>query len=169
MPTQSPSAAMTPVPLASLSPLVTVTTAPANDNPSYTLTGGTFSTAAPGTVTTNGITYTSPGSAPAAVGVNAVLIGTIEASTAAYPKGTFGICQTVTAPSTGSWYLSMWVWEGGTEDSFRYADQEAAIFPSYSANVASGTPSYLFAEENCYVHPGAVTGSGTDAESCTVR
>jgi hypothetical protein len=154
-------ASETPVPLASLSPLVAVTAPPANDNPGYPNAG---------TVSANGVAYVSPTTAPAALGSYAAFVGTVAASPNPYPKGTFGICQTFTVPATTP-YLSFWIFEGGSEYSFKYGDEEAAIFPSYSSNVASGTPSYLFAEANCYLHPtiasppGIWGGTGTDTDS----
>jgi len=151
----------TPVPEGSLSPLVTVTAPPANDNPGYPSAGS---------ITSSGITYISPSSAPAVLGSDVALVGTVEASVIPYPKGTFGMCQTVTIPTTTP-YLSFWVLEGGSEYSFKYSDQEAAIFGSYSSNVASTLDEYLFAEMDCYLHPttaspaGIWGGSGVESTS----
>jgi hypothetical protein len=149
----------TPVPVATLSPLVTITAPPANDNPgwgSYTTTSITQNTGSV-TFTQNGISETviTPTSAPAMLGNDVMLLGSINGTR--YPQGTFGACQTFTvptpAPGVGNPYLSFYVLEGGTEYTFKEADQEAALFQSYSANVASTLDSYLFLEQDCYVHP----------------
>jgi hypothetical protein len=145
------SAATTPVPLASISPLVTIPGAPpANDNPGYPSAGS---------ITQSGITYTSPGSAPSVLGSDVALVGTIEASVVAYPKGAFGMCQTITVPASTP-YLSFWVLEGGSDYSFATGDQEAAIFGSYGTNVASSLDEYLFAEMDCYLHPTTASPAG---------
>lgn len=172
-------AAETPVPLASLSPLVNVTAPPANDNPGWSDYTSTSVTPNTGSVTfmQNGTSETvvTPGSAPSVLGSDVMLIGSIEADTNPYPKGNFGVCQTIaipTAPPSESGpYLSMYVLEGGSEYSFKYADNEAALFGSYSSNVASSLDEYLFTEENCYLHPttaspaGIWAGSGVNATS----
>ena len=180
-PAQTGNPAGTPVPLASLSPLVAVTAPPANDNPGwsdYTTTSVTPNT---GSVTfiQNGTSETvvTPGSAPSVLGSDVMLLGSIEADTNPYPKGEFGVCQTIavpTAPPSGSGpYLSMYVLEGGSEYSFKYADNEAALFGSYSStsNTASSLDEYLFTEEDCYLHPttaspaGIWGGTGVNADS----
>ena len=155
-PTQSAVPTESPIPLASLSPLITTAAVPANDNPGYPNAGS---------ISANGITYVTPTSSPSVLGTTVAFIGTIDSSKVTLPKGESGMCQTFTVPSTTP-YLSLWVWEGGSGFSFATADQEVAIFPSYSANVASGTPTYLLAEQNCYVHPntpasGSSTAGGT--------
>ncbi|MGB6986665.1 MAG: hypothetical protein WBD74_11895 [Candidatus Aquilonibacter sp.] len=161
--------AETPVPLGSLSPLVSVTTSPpANDNPGWSDYTDASLTPNTGSVTfsQNGIseTVTTPGSFPSTLGTNVMLLGSINAANNPFPKGTFGVCQTFTiptpAPGVGDPYLSLYVLEGGTEYTFKYADNEAAIFGSYSANVASTLDEYLFAEENCYAHPSDATPAG---------
>jgi len=161
-------ASETPVPLASLSPLVAVTAPPANDNPGWSdYTSGSL-TPNTGSVSfsQNGIseTITTPSTAPPVLGSSVMLLGSINASPNPYPKGTFGVCQSFTVPTpepnVGDPYISLWVLEGGTEYTFKYADNEAAIFGSYSSNVASTLDEYLFAEENCYAHPSTATPAG---------
>jgi predicted small lipoprotein YifL len=168
--TGSPTAE-TPVPLGSLSPLVSVTGPPANDNPGwsdYTNTGLTPNT---GSVTFsqngNSETVTTPGGAPSVLGSHVILLGSIEGDIEAYPLGTFGVCQTFTVPTPvpnvsgqGDPQLSLYVLEGGTEYTFKEADQEATLFASYSSNVASTLDEYLFAEQDCYVHPTTATPPG---------
>jgi hypothetical protein len=154
--------AETPVPVGSLPP-ISVTAPPANDNPGWSDYTSTSLTPNTGSVTfsQNGIseTITTPASAPPVLGSNVMLLGSIEASVNAFPKGTFGVCQTITVPSAAP-YLSLYVLEGGTEYTYKYADTEAAIFGSYSSNVASTLDSTLFSEDNCYVHPTTATPPG---------
>jgi hypothetical protein len=168
--TGSPTAE-TPVPLGSLSPLVSVTTPPLNDNPGWSnYTSGSL-TPNTGSVTFsqagNSETITTPGGAPFAAGSKAMLIGSIEGDVEAYPLGTFGVCQTFVVPTPvpnvsgqGDPQLSLYVLEGGTEYTFKEADQEATLFSSYANNVASTLGEYLFVEQNCYVHPTTATPPG---------
>ena len=109
----------------------------------------------------NGVSTTSQtvttGAPPAVLGSDVALVGSVggspEPSPPAWPAGSVGICQTFSLPSTTP-YLSFYVLEGGTEYTFKEADQEAAIFSgSLSSNEISGTPTYLFAEQNCYIDP----------------
>lgn len=152
----------TPVPLATLAPLVTVTGPPGSDNPGWSNYTNTGLTANTGSVTfsQNGISETviTPTAAPAVLGGNVMLLGSINGTR--YPQGTFGVCQTFTVPTPvpnvpgqGNPQLSLYVLQGGTEYTFKEADQEAALFGSYSANVASTLDEYLFVEQNCYIHP----------------
>jgi hypothetical protein len=165
----------TPVPLATLSPLVTITSPPGNDNPGWSNYTAASLTANTGSITfsQNGIseTVTTPASsAPSLLGSNVMLLGSINGTR--YPQGTFGACQTITvptpAPGQGDPYLSFYVLEGGTEYTFKEADQEAAIFQSYSSNVASTLDEYLFTEQDCYIHPSdAGTPAGIWGKSIT--
>jgi hypothetical protein len=169
-PAQTGAPGSTPVPLASISPLVSVTAPPANDNPGWSNYTSSSVTPNTGSVTfmQNGTseTVTTPGGAPSTLGSNVMLLGSIAASPNPYPKGEFGVCQTFTvptpppSPSQSGPYLSFYVLEGGSEYSFKYADNEAAIFGSYSSNVASSLDEYLFTEENCYLHPSSAAPAG---------
>lgn len=129
--------AETPVPAGSLPP-ITTTAPPANDNPSPNPPDIAFGA-----------------TAPPALGNSVALAGTINASTVAYPKGTFGMCQQIAVPA-GAAYLSFWVWEGGSEYTFKYADQEAVILDSTGTTVQET----LFAEQDCYLHPSGATPPG---------
>jgi hypothetical protein len=166
-----------PVPVGSIPPPTQVTPPP-NDNPGWSGPSASNPTTAitqnTGSVTISemGTSYTiiTPATSPEPVLGSAVaLVGlTVTASTSnatQLPKGVIGMCQTITVPSAPT-YLSMWVWEGGAEYGWQQADEEAAIFGSYSSNVASNLQSYLFVEGNCYLDPGTGTsGSGSGAES----
>jgi hypothetical protein len=73
--------------------------------------------------------------------------------------GTSGICQQITPDATNH-FLSFWAYEGGTEQEFKFEDQEADILDSTGATVKST----LFSELNCFYDPPAV-GAGTFATS----
>lgn len=135
-PSQNPSATPSPVPSASLTPFAVTTSVPNNENPTYV--------------------NTPP---PAAIGTDVALVGSIDGSTNPYPKADFGICQSVTVPANAP-YLTMWVWEGGSEYTFYGGDTEADILDSTATTVKTT----LFAEENCFIWPTA-TGTGNPASS----
>jgi len=167
MPSPNPTSTAGPL---SLAALVLATIPPNNDNPGWSGYSTTGVTVGGGAVTysqsngtstiTTTITTGTGVAPPAVVGTRVLFLGSVNGTY--YPKGTFGACQSFTVPTpppgvTGGPYLSFYVLEGGGEYTFKYADQEAAIFPTplsgTSPNTAQGTPSYLFAEESCYMHP----------------
>lgn len=76
-------------------------------------------------------------------------------------EGAAGICQTFTVPASAT-YLSFWAYEGGSEYSFGYADQEADVM------TADGTAiqKTLFAEDNCFWDPGVVGATGYYGSGC---
>jgi len=127
--TQKPTLDYTPVPAASLAPLVTVTPVPPN-----VIVNATASPANP-----PGVGAT----APPVLGSYALLIG--STGNQASPAGEFGACQTFTL-SSASPYLSFWVWEGGSSYKFSQADQEADILDSTGTTLET----QLFAELNCF-------------------
>ena len=138
VPTQSPGAATAAVPAASIPPLV-VGTPPANDNPNVTAVSAT---------------------APPVLGADVVLVGSTNAANQFFPKGNFGICQSIAVPAAAP-YLTFWVWEGGSNYSFKTSDMEADILDSTGTTVQQT----LFAEENCYLHPNTWGGSGVNTTS----
>jgi hypothetical protein len=148
---QSPAPTSTP-----LSNFVTLVPSPLpnNDNPGYPNSGSvgiTLSGLASGATT--GYTIDTPGVAPAVLGADVVLLGNLNSYTNPNAAGAFGMCQTITVPATAP-YLSMYVLEGGEYYKATENDQEVAIFPSStltSGYIATGTPSYLFLEWNCYL------------------
>ena len=141
VPTQSPGSATAAT--TALTGLSVAVTPPPNDNPSP-----------PAGVT-------SP--APSVLGANVALVGTINAGLVASPKGEFGICQKIVVPSTpASLYLSFWEWEGSTEYTMKYGDQDAVVLDSTGTTVQST----LFVENHCYADanigqaPGQLATSG---------
>jgi len=97
------------------------------------------------------------GSAPSVLGSDVALVGDPESET----TGTAGICQTFTVDSTFK-YLSFWVWEGGSEYSFKYGDQEADILDSTGTTLEQT----LFSELNCFWDPGVVGDTGYTDSGC---
>ncbi|MGB6062183.1 MAG: hypothetical protein WBG27_10800, partial [Candidatus Aquilonibacter sp.] len=179
--TPTPAGGATPIPASSASALVAVAAPPNNDNPGWSGYSSSGVTDGGGSVTynqsngtstiTTTITTGTGVAPPTVVGSSVLLLGSI--GNAAYPNMPFGACQSLAVPTpppgmSGGPYLSFYVLEGGGEYTFKYADQEAAIFPTplpspigIQAAAPVGTPSYLFAEQNCYVHPsdaGSPTG-----------
>jgi hypothetical protein len=75
--------------------------------------------------------------------------------------GASGICQAVTVPASAH-FLSFYAYEGGSEYSFGYADQEADVM------TADGTAiqKTLFAEDNCFWDPGKVGATGYLDSGC---
>ena len=131
----------TPVPAGSIPP-VTVTTPPQNDNP--------------GPPSADNITV--PVSIPSQLGNAVALTGSVNAGTVPYPSGAFGMCQSVAVPAAAP-YLSFYVFEGGEYYNFDNADQEAVILDSTGATIKQT----LFAEQDCYLHPGPASGGKSTA------
>lgn len=100
------------------------------------------------------ITPTAP---PAEVGTNVALTGDPEGET----TGSTGICQTFVVPASTP-ELTFWVYEGGSEYNFKYADQEADILDSTGTTIQQT----LFAEENCFWYPGTLGDTGYLGSGC---
>jgi hypothetical protein len=156
--TSAPAPTSTP-----LSNLVTPTSPPNNDNPGYPSTGSIeiqLAGVASGAPTT--YTIDTPGTPPPLLGTDVMLLGNLNSSLNPNPSGTFGMCQTITVPASAP-YLSMYVLEGGEYYKSTENDQEVAVFPTSTLTngyIATGTPTYLFLEWNCYLDP-SYLGWGT--------
>jgi hypothetical protein len=142
---------------------------PNNDNPGYP-TAGSIEIQLAGVASGAPTTYTidTPGTPPPLLGTDVMLLGNLNASTNPNPSGTFGMCQTITVPASAP-YLSMYVLEGGEYYKSNENDQEAAVFPTSTLTngyIATGTPTYLFLEWNCYLDPSYLDwGTGESASN----
>jgi hypothetical protein len=161
--TTAPAATSTP-----LSSLVVPTSPPNNDNPGYP-SAGSVEVQLAGLASGAPTTYTidTPGTPPPLLGTSVMLLGNLNASTNPNPSGTFGMCQTITVPASAP-YLSMYVLEGGEYYKSNENDQEVAVFPTSTLTngyIATGTPTYLFLEWNCYLDPSIGWGTGESASN----
>jgi hypothetical protein len=147
-----------PSPLVTTSPQTATTVAIATPFPAPTASPGN-AMAIVGTVPAN---YNPSGAAPSVLGTYAAQVGS-PVETAA---GATGICQSFT-PTLTDHFLSFWVWEGGSENSFKFGDQEATILDSTGTTVVS----QLYSELNCFVDAGSggagtgIVGNAADASS----
>jgi hypothetical protein len=97
------------------------------------------------------------GPIPSAIGSDAAMTGDQNSENA----GAAGICQTFTVPAA-THFLSFYAYEGGSEYSFGYADQEADIMDSTGSTIQKT----LFAEDNCYWDPGKIGATGYLGSGC---
>jgi hypothetical protein len=97
------------------------------------------------------------GAIPAAITGKAAMTGDQNSE----ESGNAGICQTFTVPA-GTQYLSFYAYEGGSEYSFKYADQEADVLDSTGTTLKQT----LFAEDNCFWDPGQVGATGYLNNGC---
>jgi hypothetical protein len=75
--------------------------------------------------------------------------------------GAAGICQTFTV-NAANHFLSFYAYEGGSEYSFGYADQEADIMDATGSTIQKT----LFAEDNCFWNPGKIGATGYLGSGC---
>jgi len=129
----------TPVPAGSLPP-VTVVTPPANDNP--------------GPPAADNITVGA--TTPPQLGNAVAFTGTVNAGLVPHPSGAFGMCQSIAVPAAAP-YLSFWVFEGGAGYQFSDFDQEAVVLQGSTIGAT------LFAEQDCYLHPGIPSSGSSTA------
>jgi hypothetical protein len=97
------------------------------------------------------------GAIPGAIGSDAAMTGDQNSQN----EGAAGVCQTFTVQAAAH-YLSFYAYEGGSEYSFEYADQEADILDSTGTTVQKT----LFAEDNCFWDPGHIGATGYLNSGC---
>jgi hypothetical protein len=163
VPVLTMSPAPTSTPLSNLVTPIALPNVPNNDNPGYP-SAGSIEIQLAGVASGAPSTYTikTPGTPPPFLGNDVMLLGSLNGSTNPNPAGTFGMCQTITIPASAP-YLSLYVLEGGEYYKSIENDQEVAVFPTStltSGYIATGAPTYLFLEWNCYLDP-SYLGWGT--------
>ncbi|HTA38078.1 MAG TPA: hypothetical protein VK760_03320 [Candidatus Acidoferrales bacterium] len=143
--------------------------APVNASPAPASTVAPVQTSAPTAAISNpgangNIVVTPPPNLNPNVVATAPPLGTYVAQAGDFSsetKGASGICQTI-SPDATNHYLSFWAYEGGTESSFKGADQEADILDSTGSTVQQT----LFSELNCYYNPPSIGTPSFPSSKC---